>query len=219
MLAGGIGLLRTVPPADPAVLRTLRRAAHALQIPWPDGVAASEVLDSIDRSDPRHVAFVEHAASLLRGAAYTAFDGALPAQTGHAGIGAPYAHVTAPLRRLVDRYASEVCLALHAGSAVPQWVRAALPKLPEVMSAADHRSHEVDRAVVDMTEAWLLQDRVGDMFEAVVIDAGEHAGTIVLDTPAVRARCNGADLPVGEGITARLAVADVATRQVRFERA
>jgi hypothetical protein len=48
----------------------------------------------------------EHAASLLRGAGYTVFDGAPPLQRLHAGIGAPYAHVTAPLRRLVDRYAN-----------------------------------------------------------------------------------------------------------------
>ena len=34
-----------------------------------------------------------------------------------AGSARPYAHVTAPLRRLADRYATEVCLALHAGAA------------------------------------------------------------------------------------------------------
>ena len=33
----------------------------------------------------------------------------------HAAVAAPYAHVTAPLRRLADRYAIEVCLALLAG--------------------------------------------------------------------------------------------------------
>ena len=78
-------------------------------------------------ANPRRVAFIEHAVTLLRGAAYTAFDGRRPRSRCTAGMGAPYAHVTAPLRRLVDRYASEVCLAVHAGTPVPEWVRAALP--------------------------------------------------------------------------------------------
>jgi exoribonuclease R len=41
----------------------------------------------------------------------------------------------------------------------------------------------------------------------------------VLDEPAVRARCAGAGLPVGERVRVRLLAADVAARQVRFERA
>ena len=109
-------------------------------------------------------------------------------------------------------------MALHAGTPVPGWVRAALPALPDEMQKADHLAHEVDRAVVDATEAWLLRDRVGDTFDAVVIDADDHAGTVVLDSPAVRARCAGNGLPVGERIAVRLVTADVEQRQVRFER-
>jgi exoribonuclease R len=134
------------------------------------------------------------------------------------GIGAPYAHVTAPLRRLVDRYCSELCIALHAGTELPGWVRPALVVLPGEMQRADQLAHEVDRAVVDATEAWLLSDRVGDTFAAVVIDADEHAGTVVLVSPAVRGRCAGPRLPVGESIQVRLVVADVDKREVRFER-
>jgi hypothetical protein len=53
----------------------------------------------------------------------------------------------------------------------------------------------------------------------VVLDAGRDKGTIVLAEPAVRATCAGADLPVGETITARLEVADQDKRLVRFARA
>ena len=87
------------------------------------------------------------------------------------------------------------------------------------MATCDQRAHAADRAVVDMTEAWLLRDRVGEQFPATVIDADEHAGTVVLDEPAVRARCSGEALPVGEHITATLVTADVATRTVQFARA
>lgn len=59
------------------------------------------------------------------------------------------------------------------------------------MAAADHRAHLADRAVIDATEAWLLRDRVGESFDATIIEADEHAATIMLDDPAVRARCSG----------------------------
>ena len=63
---------------------------------------------------------------LFRGAGYQAFRGTLPEQPMHAAIAAPYAHVTAPLRRLVDRYAGEICVAICAGQPVPEWVAATL---------------------------------------------------------------------------------------------
>jgi exoribonuclease R len=218
MLAHGYGILRTVPPGEPGAVASLRRAARALGVAWPDGAAPGDVMAGLDRSNPHHMALLEHGVSLLRGAGYTPFDGVPPSQPLHAGIGAAYAHVTAPLRRLVDRYATEICLAVQADAPVPQWVRDALPALPAQMQAADQRAHLVDRAVVDATEAWLLRERVGQVFSAVVIDADEHAGTIVVDEPAVRARCDGAHLPVGEHIRARLVEADVDARRVRFER-
>ena len=218
MLAGGIGILRTVPPPDAGAVHALRRAAQALGIVWPNNASPGDVLDDLDRSNAHHVAFIEHAVTLLRGAAYVSFDGSAPSQQQHSGIGAPYAHVTAPLRRLVDRYATEICLALHAHETVPDWVRAAMATLPDEMQRADHLAHEVDRAVVDATEAWLLRDRIGETFGAIVIDADEHAGTVVLDEPAVRGRCAGANLPIGEHIRVRLVAADVPSRTVRFER-
>ena len=45
-----------------------------------------------------------------------AFDGAPPAEREHFAIAAPYAHATAPLRRLQDRYVSECCLAASRGN-------------------------------------------------------------------------------------------------------
>ncbi|WP_375483386.1 RNB domain-containing ribonuclease [uncultured Jatrophihabitans sp.] len=218
MLDGGYGILRTVPPPDATTIAELRRAAIALGVEWPDGATPGDVLATVDRADPHQAAVIEHAVSLLRGAAYVTFDGAVPEQPLHSGIGAAYTHVTAPLRRLVDRFATEVCLSLHAGVPVPGWVRDAMPTLPGDMAEADRRAHAADRAVVDATEAFLLADRVGETFDAVVIAAGEHSGTVVLDEPAVRARCDGTALPVGEQVRVRLTQADVASRTVRFER-
>jgi exoribonuclease R len=216
MLDSGYGILRTVPPADARTIDRLRRAASAVGIPWAPESPPGDVLATVNPTDPHHVAFLEHAASLLRGSGYTTFEGAAPDQPIHAGIGAPYAHVTAPLRRLVDRYASEICLAAYAKTGVPDWVRSALTLLPNTMAAADSRAHAIDRAVVDATEAWLLQGRIGETFVATVLDANSHSATVVLDDPVVRAKCTGDNLAVGTSISVRLAAADVTKREVEF---
>ncbi|MEP6599948.1 MAG: RNB domain-containing ribonuclease [Actinomycetota bacterium] len=218
MLQVGFGILRTVPPPDKRTIAALRRIAPALGVSWPQDALPGDVLTNLRRDDPRHVAFLDHAGSLLRGSAYTAFDGPPPPQPLHAGIAAPYAHVTAPLRRLVDRYGSEICLAAHAGHPIPDWVREGVPALPETMARSGQLAHEVDRAVLDATEAWLLKDRIGERFDATILESDDRAATIALDEPAVRARCTGSDLPVGERIGVRLIESDVATRAVRFER-
>jgi exoribonuclease R len=135
-------------------------------------------------------------------------------------VAAPYAHVTAPLRRLADRYATEVCLALHEGREVPEWVRAALPKLPEVMAVTDRVAHTAEREAVNLVEAVLLAGRVGQTFEATVLDVDHHrdAGLVALDELPVRARCTG-DVTMGDHTAVRLAQADPATRTVLFEKA
>ncbi|MGY1777439.1 RNB domain-containing ribonuclease [Geodermatophilus sp. SYSU D00804] len=217
MLDGGVGVLRTLPPARPEDVERLRRLAPALGVRWPDGAGPGEVLAGLHVADPRHAAFLEEAAALLRGAAYTPFDGDPPGQTGHAGVGAPYAHVTAPLRRLVDRFATEVCLALAAGREPDPAVRAALPELPGLMAASDRRTRAVERAAVDATEAWLLAGREGALFDAVVVDTDGDRGTVVLAEPAIRARCTGTGPAAGSRVRVRLAEADVARRSVRFE--
>ncbi|MFC7273447.1 RNB domain-containing ribonuclease [Paractinoplanes rhizophilus] len=222
MLRGGIGLLRTMPAARPEGIEKLRAAAGSLGVAWPEGASVGAVIAAVDPGTPRGAAFLDQAAELLRGAAYTPFDGAAPADTGHGGVGAPYAHVTAPLRRLADRYATEVCLALAAGAEVPSWAREALPKLPKAMGDTDRLAGAANRGAIDLAEAVLLRDRVGETFEAGVVDRDEArgsrpaGGTVALDDPAVRARCVG-DLPLGERIRATLTVADPVTRKVEFE--
>ena len=140
----------------------------------------------------------------------------MPEQPLHSAVASVYAHCTAPLRRLADRYVSEVCLALCAGTPVPDWARAALPELPAEMAAADKRAHEIDRAIVDLAEAVLLAPRIGETFSAVVVESGPKGGMVQLTDPAVRARCEGPDLPLGKTISVRLVTADVAGRKVGF---
>lgn len=216
MLDARVGVLRTLPPAPAEAVARLRRLAPALGVDWPEGAGPGEVIARLDGSRPDAAAFLEEAGRLLRGAAYVAFDGTPPEQPLHAGVGAPYAHVTAPLRRLVDRFGTELCLALAAGRDPDPALRAALPALPALMAASDSRTRGVERAVVDATEAWLLRDRVGRDFTAVVLEAEDGRGTVVLEELAVRGRCTGEGLQPGTRVRVRLEEADVVARTIRF---
>ncbi len=151
-------------------------------------------------------------------AGYTVVRVRPPADPGHAGVGAPYAHVTAPLRRLVDRFGTELCLAAGAGAPVPGWVDEALDGLPAAMVEGDRRGRALERAAIDATEALVLADRVGDVFAATVVETGPRFGTVALAEPPVRARCDARSLPLGGEVRVRCTEADVAARRVRFER-
>ncbi|PZA22861.1 ribonuclease II, partial [Modestobacter versicolor] len=106
-------------------------------------------------------------------------------------------------------------LALAAGEQPSAELRAALPELPALMATSDRRTHEVERAVIDLVEATVLAGRVGEVFDAVVLDAEEKRSTVVLSELAVQARCDGRLTP-GEQVEVRLTTADPATRTVRF---
>jgi exoribonuclease R len=220
MVYGRIGILRTLPPPPPEAVTRLHRTARALGIDWPAEQTYPDFIRSLDPRDPTHEAMTVACTSLLRGAGYAAFDGEIPAQPEHAALASEYAHVTAPLRRLVDRYGLETCAALCAGVEVPDWVRAGLHDLPKTMQASDRRAHAYENAVVDLVEAATLQGRTGEKFAGVVVSADHDdpkAGEATVREPAVTAKVTGeAALPVGELVDLVLAEADLDTRTVRF---
>jgi exoribonuclease R len=230
MLDAGVGILRTLPAPDGALVARLRRQARALSVPWPDGQPHGELLAGLDRSDPAQLTLLHAAGSLFRGAGYTALApgteaageaGAEAATTTHAAVAAPYAHVTAPLRRLVDRFGLVVAHSLCSGRPVPGWVLEALPELPAVMAASDQLAGRFERACLDTVEAAVLSHRVGEVFEAVVVDVSQpkdgSAGTgkVQLLSPAVLASCAG-PLERGTNVRVRLVEADPGTGTVRF---
>lgn len=219
MIGAKIGVLRTLPDPEPGAADWLRRSADVLGIPWAQDASVSEFLSTLDPGAPASMALYADTTRLLRGAGYTAFDGELPALTTHAGIGGAYAHVTAPIRRLVDRFATEICLAVSDGHDVPDWVRAALADVPERMTASDALAAKVERACIDQVEAWVLAEQIGGEFSAVVLRADETKAEILVEEPTVMAKCAGTNLTAGARIGVRLTGVDVGKRKVSFERA
>ncbi|HEX7341032.1 MAG TPA: RNB domain-containing ribonuclease [Rhodanobacteraceae bacterium] len=220
MVKAQTGLLRTLPKAEPVVATRLRHTAHALDIDWPANLSTSDFINALRADVPAHVAMMLACTAMLRGADYITFHGELPPARQHAGLAAEYTHTTAPLRRLVDRYCGEICVALCAGKAVPAWVLDALPSLPERMREASHRASRYEHAVVDLVEAVLLQHRVGEVFTGSIIEVDRHhpeRGDAMVRDPAIEARVSGDQpLPLGERIQLKLLEANPEQHQVRF---
>jgi exoribonuclease R len=220
MIRARIGLLRTLPPPDPRDVQRLHRTAKALDIDWPDELPYPDFIRSLDPTRPHHAAMVVACTRLLRGSGYVGFDGEVPADPQHSALASEYAHVTAPLRRLGDRYAGEICLALCAGTEVPAWVLEQLQQLPEVLQDSGRRAHQYEAAILDLVEAGVLKDRMGETFEGVVVDVDDRddkRGTVTIQEPAVEGRVVAASpLPLGTDVRVRLTTADLSTRKVEF---
>lgn len=238
MLDGGAGLLRTLPPAQTETIADLRATAAALHLDWPEEVSLGVFLDGLDINAPKGMAMMRASTAALRGAGYAAFRGRAPEVQVHTGIGGPYAHVTAPLRRLGDRFATEICLALRAGTEIPQWVLAHLDALPESLQSAGKKASSIDRACVDLAEAVVLAEHVGEQFAVYVLrdapapdpqpadgkdgNGGKNGkqpkaarGEVFLAQPPVFGPCTG---PIVQGVKTpvRLATADPDKRRILF---
>lgn len=208
MAEAGVGVLRTLRPAGDEALAEFRVAARALGYELPDeaGIAqVSEFLAGVDADSARGMAVMKDASRLLRGSGYerveTLDDGSAPDPSDvpvHSGVGGPYAHVTAPLRRLIDRFGLEYCLAIAAQRRgeteqveVPEWVTAGVDEAISVMASSGQLASRVDRACLDLTEAVVLEPWLGLAFDAAVLhDRGEEVEVFVFEPP-VFARCVG----------------------------
>jgi exoribonuclease R len=225
MLDGKVGILRTMPAPDERSLLHFKRQTQALGKPWDGEVTYGEYLRTLDATDPKQLAILHSAGTLFRGAGYTPFDGEVPEDVIQSAIGAPYAHTTAPLRRLIDRFVLVICEALSNGREIPAWAREALPGLPEIMAASDSLAGRLERMALDTVEAALVANHVGQEFDAVVISGSKPSngngngngpyGTVQVAEPAVTARCDG-ELESGTQVRVRLVKADIASREIRF---
>lgn len=218
MLDGRVGMLRTLPRPNRRTIRELRLTARALDIEWADDASYADVVRALNPADPDEAALIAQSARGLRGAGYVAFDGEIPEHTEHSAIASDYAHVTAPLRRLGDRFVNEVILSLGNGQRPADWVLEALPELPKLLGRARNREGALDRAVVDLLEAALLRDRLGETFRGIVTDVDDERdrARIQLRHPAVVAYADGG-AELGDEVRVQLTEADVDERRVRFE--
>ncbi len=219
MVDAGVGILRTLPATRKQDLRQLRRQARALGVDWPDGLDYADFIRTVEPTSPTTNAFLLQAARSFRGAGYVGFTDGPPDHPEHGAIASVYSHVTAPLRRLVDRFGNEILLALYADRVPPTWAVEALDELPSLMGRARSKDSALEKAMVDFTEAMVLAPHIGDVFEAFVVDldADRDRATIQVCEPAVVVSMPVNGLELAQEFRVRLVEVDPMARLVDFE--
>ena len=241
MANAGIGILRTLADPEPtAVSRFWAEAEHLGYTAHP--TSPGEFLRTLDANTPRGMAIMREAQKFLRGSEYLDL-GTNPPRS-HAGVITNnngvrpeyYAQVTAPLRRLADRYATEIVLSLVAETPIPDWVTCDLEQVLAAMTASGRLAATVDHACLDYCEAEVLKTFVGHQFPATVVEVNPRQKTarVFVDKPPVLADCDyggasdraesntepsvepAAELIEGERYLVTLSEADPARRVVRF---
>ena len=215
MLVAKVGLFRVMAEPDDRDIVTLHHIAHALGVSWPSGATLRQLDGRLDPKNAKHAAFLMAARRAGGGATYASYqDGITP---WHAAVAATYAHATAPLRRLADRYVLDLVVQLAAGAAPSADEVATFGRLPEVMERADTMGSRVEHAAIDLVESVELDGRVGEVFDATVTDNPGSGAMVQLADPPVRARVHLDHVQPGQHVLLRLVQADPAQRLVRFE--
>ncbi|MFO1240506.1 MAG: RNB domain-containing ribonuclease [Sphingomonadaceae bacterium] len=216
LLAHGTGLFRVMAGPDERAVSRLRNTAKAFGLSWPANATLTQFERTLQASNPKHAAFMLAVRRAGNGAAYAPYaDGVVP---WHAGIAATYAHATAPLRRLADRYVVRATLSIANGRPVETAVTEAFSRLPGVMARAGNLDGQVERAVIDLAEAVMLEGDIGRIFPAIVTDLDDRGARIQLRDLPVVARVDAHNVAPGADLKVRLESALPAQRSVTFQR-
>ncbi|MFL6845092.1 MAG: RNB domain-containing ribonuclease [Allosphingosinicella sp.] len=214
--ANGTGLFRVMAEPDERAVSRLRHSATGLGLHWPAEASLAEFERSLDPADPKQATFMLAIQRSGHGAGYVPFrKGEIP---WHSAVAATYAHATAPLRRLADRYVVRATLALAGGQAVEPVVSDAFERLPAVMAKADALGSQIQRAAVDLAESVILRGREGEKFAAIVTEVDDRGARIQLCDLPVAARLDAKDMDPGETLDVTLVEADPDLRKVAFQR-
>ena len=175
MRQGSIGVLRTLPPVSQRCVDLLRHIASTLKLDWPAEQDYATFVRKLVPNVPSDQAMMNACTMLFRGAGYEVIGsdndtGYMP----HGALASEYAHTTAPLRRLVDRFTETTCACLSSGQPVPDWVQTSLVDLPAVMQESDRRAKAFERGIIALTEALTLSGHVGRRYMGVVIEIDQR---------------------------------------------
>ncbi|MBN8808943.1 MAG: RNB domain-containing ribonuclease [Sphingomonas sp.] len=216
LFAAHTGLFRVMAEPDAGAVARLRHTATAFGLDWPAAQSLADYEKTLDAHDPRQAAFMLAIRRAGEGASYAPYrPGVTP---WHSAMAATYAHASAPLRRLADRYVVRAALAVANGQAVPGVVTDAFARLPAVMARADALAGRIDRAVIDLAETVLLKGQEGTIFAAIVTDLDEHGARIQLRDQPVVARVDAHGVAPGDPLRVRLDAIDPVQRTLKFER-
>ena len=187
-LEAGRGIVRTMPKPPRDAMAQFRREVRDMGITFDDNEEYGAFLRRLDRTHPAAIAVLMAARSLFRGAGYQVLTGTpSPEDVIQAAIGAPYAHTTAPLRRLVDRYVLAHCEAIANDTEIPVWATEGLEGLSEIMAGSAQKASALERECIAAVTAVILAPRVGEVFAGIIVDRRDERAEVELLDPPVTA--------------------------------
>lgn len=196
-------------------------AAHGETLPpAPDALALDRFLTRRRQAEPAAFEDLSLAVvKLLGSGAYAAAAAGAPA-AGHFGLAVnDYAHSTAPNRRYVDLVTQRLLKATLARQAAP-YSLAELESIAQHCTLQEDKASTIERRVLKAAAAFLLHDRIGERFDAIVTGVASKGTFVRIGSPLVEGRLvggfEGAD--VGDALRVRLVAVDIEQRFIDFER-
>jgi ribonuclease R len=173
-------------PPDPTRLEQLGLAAQRLGVPFEDDTLDSPMgVSRWMKKIAKHPLRIVLESMLLRSLKMAQYD---VVNVGHFGLASEsYVHFTSPIRRYPDLLVHAISKALLRGGRVQN-----NPEEIEALRAKATRSSEIERIVmqaerevVDVYRCLLMQDKIGQVFEARVTGLAGSGVYAVLDEPFV----------------------------------
>jgi len=216
-------------PSLRRVVRTPKRWDRIIQLASEHGFKLPEIADSkslsaylkfIKQNEPQH--FVDMSISVLKllGAGEYVVETSGSLSEGHFGLAVKdYTHSTAPNRRFPDLVTQRLLKSAIAGHSLPYSVEQ-LNEIAHHCTVKEDDVRKVERLVEKSANAMLIQNRIGETFEAIVSGASPKGTWVRLFHPHVEGKLvNGFNgLEVGNKLKVRLIEIDIEEGFIDFER-
>jgi exoribonuclease-2 len=197
-------------------------ASHGTHLPAaPDALALDRFLCARRLADPAGFADLSLKVVKMLGSGEYAAAPAGAEGFGHFGLAVnDYAHSTAPNRRFPDLVTQRLLKAAIVGEA-PPYSAEALTAIARHCTMQEDNANKVERQVLKAAAAFLLHDRIGETFDAIVTGAAPKGTFVRIGRPLLEGRVvRGFEgLDVGDALRVRLVAVDAAQSFIDFERA
>jgi exoribonuclease II len=172
----------------------LLASSHGVQLPEaPDALALDRFLSARRLADPAGFADLSLAVVKLLGSGEYAAAPAIDAdEAGAAGLGHfglavnDYAHSTAPNRRFPDLVTQRLLKAAIAGEG-PPYSAEQLTEIARHCTLQEDNASKVERQVLKAAGAWLLQGRIGEVFNNAIVTPRPRAPSCASAAPCWKA--------------------------------
>jgi len=196
-------------------------AQHGSHLPDdPDAVALEEWLLRQRAEDPQRFPDLSLSVIKLLGRGEYVVEEPGEAATGHFGLAVQdYTHSTAPNRRFPDLVAQRIVKSALQ-SRKPPYTDGELESIAQRCTEREDAANKVERLVRKAAAALLLQNRVGERFDAIVTGASEKGTWVRIRRPPVEGRLERGweGLEVGDRVRVKLVHTDPSRGFIDFQR-